>query len=242
MFILLIAMRVFNGFLPTFLFAFVLLSGVHAQNSTKSGFGAAIEAGGLVSSTENTPFWLRTGQFGIIPTHAPAGIVQASVYKKYVFFDSLLQRPRKLDWNAGISPVATYDKQDKSRLVLPEAYASVRFRNTELYVGRRRELMGVGDSTLSSGFYSGSGNALPIPKIQIGTLGFTPLKFTRDFLSIHARFAHGWFNTAYLDGVRLHQKFLYFRLGKPKSATKIIFGLNHNVLWAGHSEYLKQHP
>ncbi|TLV01585.1 capsule assembly Wzi family protein [Dyadobacter luticola] len=206
------------------------------------GFGTYIEAGGYASSSDNTPFWLRTGQFGIVPNYAPAGVLQASISKKYVFFDSLANRPKKLDWKAAVSPVLTFDKTNNTKVLLPEAFASVRFKNTELYVGRRKELMGLGDSTLTSGFYSGSGNALPIPKIQIGTIGFTPLKFTKSFLAIHAGFSHGWFNTDYLDGVRLHQKFLYFRLGKPKSKAKFYFGLNHNVLWAGHSDYLKQHP
>ncbi|NIJ51828.1 capsule assembly Wzi family protein [Dyadobacter arcticus] len=212
------------------------------QNLSKAGLEADLEAGAIYSSSPYTPFWLRTGQFGVVPFYSPAGILQGAIKKRYVFFDSLSNRPRKLDWSAGINPVGSYDKRNKLQVILPEAFASVRFKNTELYVGRRKELMGLGDSTLSSGFYSGSGNALPIPKIQIGTIGFTPLKFTRNFLAVHAGFAHGWLHASNLDGVRLHQKFLYFRLGKPKSNVKFLFGLNHNVMWAGHSEDLKQHP
>ncbi|MCE6992419.1 capsule assembly Wzi family protein [Dyadobacter sp. CY323] len=229
--------------ITAFLVTVLCSEAVFAQSGNfKSALRGSVEAGGFVSDSDNTPFWIRTNQFGIIPNSSPGGIVQGEISKKYMFFDSLSNRPRKLDWSAALNPVATFDKSSKQQFLLPEAFASVRFKRTELYIGRRKELMGLGDSTLSSGFYSGSGNALPIPKIQIGTISYVPLKFTKSFLAIHAGFAHGWFNTSYLDGVRLHQKFLYFRLGKPKSASKFYLGLNHNVLWAGHSEALKAHP
>lgn len=220
----------------------MLLSGaVRAQkNGLPAGVEASTEAGAFFSSNGETPFWLRTNQFGIVPDHTTAGTWQATLRRNYVFYDSVASRPRKFDWRAGVSPVGIYNRQDQFKFLLPEAHASVRFKMTELRIGRRKEVMGLGDSTLSSGFYAGSGNALPIPKVQIGTVGFTPLKFTKNFMAIHAGFVHGWFDTDYIQGVRLHQKFLYLRFGKKK--TLIYAGLNHNVLWAGHSEYLKQHP
>lgn len=205
-----------------------------------SNLEANAEAGAYVSSNGETPFWLRTNQFGIVPDRSTAGVLQATARRNYIFFDSLSGKPKKFDWSLGLGVAGTYNKERDFRFLLPEAHASIRFKNTELWAGRRREVMGLGDSTMSSGFYSVSGNSLPVPKIQIGTIGFTPLKFTRNFLAVHAGFAHGWFNTDYIQGVRLHQKFLYFRLGKAKN--KFYFGLNHNVMWAGHSEYLKQHP
>lgn len=210
------------------------------RNMPVAGMEANVEAGAYYSSNNETPFWLRTNQFGSVPDYATAGALQATVGKNYVFYDSVANRPRKFDWRAGVSPVGIYNKKDRFTFLLPEAHAGVRFRMTELWVGRREEVMGLGDTTLSSGFYAMSGNSLPIPKIQIGTVGFTPLKFTKNFVAIHGGFAHGWMNADYIQGVRLHQKFLYFRFGKKK--TRIYAGLNHNVMWAGHSEYLKQHP
>ncbi|MCF0073338.1 capsule assembly Wzi family protein [Dyadobacter sp. CY261] len=210
------------------------------KNHVVSNLEASVEAGAYLSSNGETPFWLTTNQFGMVPDRATAGFVQATAHRKYVFYDSLSNRPRKFDWSAGVSPVGFFNKDERFQFVLPEAHASVRFKSVELYAGRRREVMGLGDTTLSSGFYSMSGNSLPIPKIQIGTVGFTPLKFTRNFVAVHAGFAHGWFNADYIKGVRLHQKFVYLRLGKSKN--KFYLGLNHNVMWAGHSDYLKQHP
>ncbi len=221
---------------------FAIISGhLFAQkNRFVSNLELSAEAGAYLSSNGETPFWLRTNQFGTVPDRATAGVLQATARRNYVFYDSLASRPRKFDWSVGVSPVGMYNKASKFELVLPEAHASVRFKRVELWVGRRREVMGLGDTTLSSGFYAVSGNSLPIPKVQIGTVGFSPLKFTGNFVAVHAGFAHGWFHTDYIQGVRLHQKFLYVRLGKHKS--KFYIGLNHNVMWAGHSDYLKLHP
>jgi hypothetical protein len=231
-------------FTCTTIYLLLLVSGqLYAQKSALvSNLEAGLEAGAYMSTNDDTPFWLRTNRFGVVPNQAPSGVLQGYFRRNYLFYDSLSNRPKKLDWRVAVNPYLTYTKGGRYRLVLPEANASVRFKMTELYIGRRKEVMGLGDTTLSSGFYSGSGNALPVPKIQIGTIGFTPLKFTRNFLAIHAGFAHAWFHTDYLDGVRLHQKFLYFRLGKPASVNKFYLGLNHNVMWAGHGEYLKQNP
>lgn len=225
------------------LFTFQCL-GVNAQNGNALPLGlkAGLEAGAYISSPETAPFWLRTNQFGIVPNTGPAGQIQGTIRKDYVFFDSLSNRPQKTDWGFAVNPVLNYNEQNQFKVLLPEAHVKARFKMLEIYAGRRREVMGLGDTTLSSGFYAGSGNALAIPKVQIGTITFVPLKFTRNFLAVHAGFAHGWFDTDYIKGVRLHQKFMYLRLGKPTSKSKFYFGLNHNVLWAGHSEELKKHP
>ena len=203
---------------------------------------ASVEVGAFISPGSDMPFWLRTNQYGIIPGHSPAGIIQANVYRDYQKPDSSSKTNKKFDWGYVVNPVLTYDQDNKGRLVLPEAHFKVRFKKIEFYAGRRREVMGLGDSTLSSGFYAGSGNALPIPKIQIATIGFVPIAF-RKFLSVNAGFGHGWINTPpYIYAARLHQKYVYFRLGKPASKTKFSFGLNHQAMWAGHSDFLKANP
>ncbi|QRR01875.1 capsule assembly Wzi family protein [Dyadobacter sandarakinus] len=225
------------------LFFLLIFSRVAAQQSSfSSQFKGNLEAGAYASDSRSVPFWLRTNQFGIVPERFPAGIIQGNLRKDYVFFDTLKNKVRRLDWGVALNPVVTYDDQSKLKAILAEAHVKVRFRHVELYIGRRKEVMGLGDTTLSSGFYAGSGNALPIPKIQIGTVGFAPLHFTRDFVAVNAGFAHGWFWTDYIQDIRLHQKYLYVRLGKPAAASKFYFGLNHNVMWGGHAEYLKQHP
>lgn len=230
-----------SGLRPFAVSALLILS-LHqaATGQQRSGLHGEIEAGSVLSSQSATPFWLRTNQYGIIPAQAPAGLLQAAIWKSYRQPDSAYRR--KWDWGFKVNPVLAYDRTENLKLLLVEANLKIRFGVLELWAGRRREVIGLGDTTLSSGFYAGSGNALPIPKIQLSTIGYVPLHFTKDFLAINAGFAHGWFNVPYIQDARLHQKYLYVRLGKPASSVKFYAGVNHQVQWAGHSESLKQRP
>ena len=220
------------------LFAWVFQFPAHSQQRT--AIRGEVELGSVLSSTSTTPFWLRTNQYGIVPTQAPAGIFQAAIWKSYRQPDSV--NHRNFDWGFKLNPVLTYDRYNKVKFLWPEGHVKVRYKAIELYIGRRREVTGLGDTTLSSGFYAVSGNALPIPKLQISTVGYAPIHFTHDFLAINAGFAHGWFNVPYIQDIRLHQKHLYLRFGKPASNVKIYAGLNHQVQWAGHADYLKSRP
>ncbi|MCY7350674.1 MAG: capsule assembly Wzi family protein, partial [Cytophagaceae bacterium] len=194
--------------------------------------------GGFLSSTSATPFWLQANQSGISPLTSPAGTLRAGFFKDYPH-DSLVTARRKAQWGAGISTVVNAGAT--TQLLLPEAYLKVKYGRFELYAGRRRELIGLGDSTLSSGFIINSGNALPIPKIQLATLGYVPLLF-KGFFAFNAGFAHGWFNVPYIQGAFLHQKYLYFRLGKPTHTVRLYAGINHQVQWGGHADFLLDKP
>lgn len=154
--------------------------------------------------------------------------------------DSTAPKPRRFDWGYGVNVVANFG--NTSQLIIPEAYAKVRFHQIELYVGRRREIVGLVDTVLTSGAYSWSGNALPIPKIQIGTVGYAPVKFTRGLIAINAMYSHGWFNDGFVQQSYLHQKAVYGRLGKPNWRVKLYAGFNHQVQWSGYAPALANDP
>jgi hypothetical protein len=233
-------MYLFKGFL-FFVFLITFSRGV-GQSISKYRIGIDIEAGGVLSSDERTPFWLRTNQYGAIPFHAPSALMQGKLWRDYAPVDSITKKSKVFDWGVVINPVASFEKVNKLGVIFPEAHFKVKYRFLELYGGRRREVAGLGDTTLTSGFYAVSGNALPIPKIQLATVGYVPFAF-RKFLSINAAFSHGWMNNPpYISGARLHQKHLYFRLGRPASKSKFYIGINHQATWAGHSDYLKAKP
>ncbi|QJD77305.1 capsule assembly Wzi family protein [Spirosoma rhododendri] len=183
------------------------------------------------------PFWLRANQWGTVPLTTPAGTLRAGFRRSYTPTDTTkTSRPRRFDWTVGAQVVG--NAATESRVLLPELYAKGRWRSIELAVGRWRQLTGLGDSTLSSGFINGSGNAIPIPKVQLATRGYVPLGFTKRFVAINAGFVHGWFTGAYIHGAYLHQKYVYLRLGKPASRFKGYLGINHEVQWAGQADYL----
>ena len=215
-----------------------------ARAQTKSLHQAYVEVGGLVSSADRTPFWLRANQFGIVPHSAPAGTLRVGLAGSVLLTDTsgiYARKPPSRAWVLSYAAEAVGNAGKESQLLAPEYYVKLAHRQLELVIGRRREVIGLVDTTLSSGSYSWSGNALPIPKIRFGTKGFAPLG-RRKWLAINAFIAHGVFaNTDYMQHSFLHQKSLFFRVGKPASAVRFYIGVNHNVQWGGHSDSLDYH-
>ncbi|MFD2937362.1 capsule assembly Wzi family protein [Spirosoma flavum] len=221
--------------------ALVLLNSLcivgRAQSVKSAGWQGQIEVGGWAASGQVVPFWLRANHWGTAPLTSPAGTLRASFWKPYAQIDTTkTARQRRFDWTVGVQVVG--NAATSNQVVLPELYGKVRWKSVELSAGRWRQLTGLGDSTLSSGFINGSGNAIPIPKIQLATLGYVPLGFTKRFVAINAGYVHGWFTGAYIQGSYLHQKYLYLRLGKPASRVNVYAGINHEVQWGGQADYL----
>lgn len=219
----------------------LLASAAWAQPITFSvPFKAELELGGMASSSRQLPFWLRTNQYGIVPVAGPSGTLRGGIRRDYQPDTSTTHR-RRFDWGAGAYGVANVGQTTEWRL--PELYAKVRYGRVELWAGRRRELYGIGDSTLSSGFVGWSGNALPIPKVQLQTPDFVPIGgFFKKILAFRVGYAHGWFNAPYIQGALFHQKYVYGRFGKPHWPFHFYAGLNHQVQWGGHADYLLGSP
>lgn len=195
-----------------------------------------IEAGALGSS-DQTPFWLRANQYGVVPLRSPAFRINASIHSDYRQVDSLRGRP-KVDWGYGLNIVGNLGATNQ--FFLPEAYIKGRIGAFELYAGRRKEIIGLVDTLLTSGSYIWSGNSLPFPKIQLAVPVFTPLPFTKGVLSVMGTFSHGWFENdgRLVQGSYLHQSSLYGRIGKPSWRVRFYGGFNHQAMWGGHSDYL----
>lgn len=199
------------------------------------------ELGVMGSSTERTPFWLRANQYGIIPLSGSSGTFRLGIQGSLLLTDtnSVLSfiRPNR-EWTLSYSVEGVGNAGKANQILIPEAYVKLTHKGLEIVAGRRREVIGLVDSTLSSGSYGWSGNALPIPKIQIGTRGFIPFS-RQSWLAVSAFFAHGWFgNTWYVKRSYLHQKNVTWRIGKPSSRVRFYLGINHHVQWAGNTDYL----
>ncbi len=191
--------------------------------------GLTVEIGGAVTTPGITPFWLRTNQLGTVPLDGSFGFVRTSLHGQ-------LGKSRNQKWVVRYGLDAVLNRGQKTDVLLPEAYLRVERGHLSLEAGRWRQVLGVADTTLSSGAYSWSGNALPLPRLQIGTKGFAPVGFTRGWLSINANLAHGWFgNTGVIQNSFLHQKAIYFKVGKPGRSVKFIGGITHVVQWGGRT-------
>ncbi|CCG98625.1 hypothetical protein FAES_0614 [Fibrella aestuarina BUZ 2] len=219
------------------------LLGLTLATTAQSRWHADAEVGGLVTTDEQTPLWLRANQWGAVPVKGSFGTLRATLRREYAT-DST-GRARRFDWGAGLYGVLNQGIGPSARSAttyLPDAYVKLRWGGIELWGGNRREVVGLGDTLLSSGFVIWSGNALPFPKVQLHTPDFVPLPFTKGFVAFRAGYAHGWFANTYVKGSYLHQKYAYLRLGKPNARLHVTGGLNHQVQWAGYADYLLNSP
>ncbi|MDZ7898017.1 MAG: capsule assembly Wzi family protein [Arcicella sp.] len=125
------------------------------------------EVGTYISTDGSTPFWLRANQYGTVPLTSPIVTLRGSIssdYKKAITKEDQYKLS-KFDWGYGLNIVGNVGKENQ--FLIPEAYIKAKVGAFEIYAGRRKEIFGLVDSTLSSGSYIWSGNALPMPKIQI---------------------------------------------------------------------------
>ncbi|MFD1139486.1 capsule assembly Wzi family protein [Larkinella insperata] len=198
------------------------------------------EAGVLLFDGQQTPFWLRANQNGTVPVTQPAASLRLGVASGYTGPTTRVgqTKPKRFDWGYSLEVVGNTGRT--SQLLLPEAYMKARYSFIEVYAGRRRGSVGLVDTNLTSGAYSWSGNALPLPTVQIGTPDYVSLGFLKHLIAFRAFYNHGWFEN---DGKKvthsyLHQKVLYVRLGKPSWKVKLFGGFNHQVQWGGYSTSL----
>lgn len=212
-----------------FVLFFLLENRIFAQNIFPN-IKYQLATGAYISSSKETPFSFRSNQFGIVPQRSPFLTFRAKASKDYDSTLNINSKIKKFDWGFGGDFTTTVGKN--SFFFLPEAYAKLRFKAWELYLGRRRETFGIVDSSLSSGSYIWSGNSLPIPKIQISIPNYQAIG--KSIFYIKAGLNHGWFgNQGYVKKYFLHQKWLYGRIGRENAKVKAFGGVNHQVQWGG---------
>lgn len=196
------------------------------------------EIGGYIAISGETPFWLRANQYGIVPRQVAFLTIRQAIGMDYrnpakSRRDSLWAAKHWFDWGWGAE--AVYNTGTRKPVLIPEAYLKVKFSKAlEMWAGKRRERIGLVDSSLTSGSYAWSGNTLPMMKVQLAIPDYLP---SQGLVSFKGFYAHGWFeNDRLFKNVMLHQKAIYSRLGKQNWRFKLYGGINHQVMWGGHTD------
>lgn len=204
------------------------------RETRPSLYHGSVEAQGIVTGKNTVPFWMRSDQWGSVPLPGASGALIASGWKSY---DS--SNTHFFDWGGGFELRADAGS-DSSRLRLIQGYIKVRGSIFELKAGRFKETMGLVDSSLSSGAFSISDNALPIPKIEGSIPEFFTIPIFGGLFAFKGNFAHGWVGTLPFSpkgnvlvhaGTYFHQASLYGRLGKPGWRLHLYGGINHQAFW-----------
>jgi len=204
-----------------------------------------VEAQATGTTNDVVPFWMRSNQFGSIPSNGISGSFIGRAHKDY---DE--NKEGILDWGAGFEGRA--NAGNDSKLLLIEGYAKVKAGIFQLKGGRTKDVMGLtGDTSLTSGSFAVSGNALGVPKIEISIPDYYTIPIWDGLISFKGTFAHGWLGrTRILDTIRglpgsqvkyptldnnpktyFHQKSFYGRIGKPNWKLKLYGGFSHQVFW-----------
>lgn len=228
-----------------------LVYNTFAQDSL---FQYEVEAQTIATSNGVVPFWMRSNHFGSIPTAGVSGSLIARAHKTYdtTRSDNWYGKEKLIDWGAGLEGRTNLGKE--SNLSLIEVYAKMRVAIFQLQAGRARDVMGLnGDSSLTSGNFAVSGNALGIPKVEISIPNYYTLPIWDGLLAIKGNFAHGWLGKYKVSTENLtkpdilgnhilfpityfHQKSLYGRIGRKDWKLKLYGGFNHQVMWGNEKD------
>ena len=124
----------------------------------------------------------------------------------------------------------------RNRFFPGELYAQGKMYFLNVYAGSKRQVFGNQDEELSSGGMLWSQNSRAMPKLTIESNGFVTIPYTKGFLEVKGGLTHGWFdNQKNLDGLLLHHKYAYIRLGGDLPVT-INYGVQHVAQWGGESD------
>jgi len=191
------------------------------------------------SSGKMLPFWFQSNQWG---KYSPASTGNVTSL-------TLLSQPGKdsrnshvLSLNYGLEVSSRYTPGE-AQLWLHQGYLKADYQNIfRLTGGVWEETMGNQYAPLSSGGIIWSGNARPLPKIQIGTTDYIKAPFTNGKLEGKALLAHGWFNgDRYVKNVWLHHKFVGIRTSWDFPIS-IHLGFHHFAQWGGENDKYGQLP
>ncbi len=207
---------------------------ISAQDSTFL-YTADVQAAGI--SGTNTPFWIRSNQYGSMPDNGSFLLGRVGLYQVYN-----VNNPRLFQWSAGVQLVASTGKA--TRTFLNDLYIAGKAGPFELVIGQRKEFTGLGDSLMSAGPIAVSQNFRPYPKVMFSTPHFTNIIPGSDLLAFKFSYSDGILGPAKVQygavnevpETYLHQKTLYLRLGGAGQKLNLYAGFNHQAMWGSETK------
>ncbi|MDR3220378.1 MAG: capsule assembly Wzi family protein [Dysgonamonadaceae bacterium] len=218
--------------------SYTLLLFISLQLHAQEKIDYRLDAFGSFGAGAYTPFWLTSNTYGIVPLKPDNAYLRGNLAWRHSF-------GKAITFNAGIDGITAANHT--SSAWLHQLFADVSFREIHLTLGMREPNRSPLAKSLSQGDLLYSGNARPIPEININIPEFTRLPFTKGLLQFKADFAVGKSldneyilrvkteNGSYVKDVLWHHKSLYFKLedSHKKFPMSFTFGLEHGVQWGG---------
>ena len=208
-------------------------------NAQQNSLSAQIELQSGYNGPNNLPYWMRANQYRSVP---PAGVFASLIASSEKEYNKTSNKI--FDW--GFSAEGRLNLGKPSDVILIEGYGKIRLSVFQFKAGRSKDIMGLCDTSLSSGSYIVSGTSLGIPKIEVSIPEFYIIPFFGRMFAFKGNFVHGWmgnthkgFDTiAIVSPTYLHQKSLYGRFGIPEWKLKLYGGFNHQVVWGDEASFM----
>ncbi len=206
---------------------------------------------GNLSHSDQLPFWFRSNQFGSIPISGVSSSLLINTKKLYTDYENSFDngfKSAKFDWAYDLELRGNVGKTTNFNII--EAAIKGKYGIFEAKLGRSKDVMGLnGDTVLSSGNFSVSGNALGIPKLDIQIPQYYRIPIFDGIISVKGNFALGSFGSTLIDtsvvnkfvpdgGINTfyHQKSLYGRIGRKSWKLNLYGGINHQVQFGNEKQ------
>lgn len=219
---------------------FIVANGFSQSDDISNDLTYRIEAFGSAASGDNTPFWLTSNRYGVVPLDAGNGYLKAGAFHNGTF-------GKDFYWGAGLDMVAVAPRY--RNVYIQQLYAEIGFQALVLSIGSKERYTSLWDKQLSSGDMVFSPNARPIPEINLSFPEFTVVPYTKGWLQVKGDFAVGRsFDTAYLEDFAnegqnynketlWHHKSGYIQIKDTENdfPLSLSLGVQHWAQWGGTS-------
>ena len=198
------------------------------------------ETFGSVASGEHTPFWMVNHNWGMTALEANNFYVRGGVFHR--------QRINKdWSWDAGID-LAGGSSSPYGKVWVQQLYGRLNWKIWRIDLGPREEYVSFLNPYLSSGDFTNSNNARPLPQLKGSIPDFVLIPYTKGNVFFKGDCSIGKYldgqwqedharptSSIYAKDVLDHRKSLYFRFGDIETRHKMqfIFGVVHVAQWGG---------
>ena len=190
------------------------------------------EVFGSADTGSNTPFWMVSNRYGLVPLDANNGYLNLGVAHQQTF-------GKGFRWGAGLNVVAAAPRHHN--VFIHQVYAELGYRSLLLTVGSKENRHSLWDHALSSGDMVQSTNARPIPEINLSMPTFSIVPLTKGWMQVKVDFAVGKSfdsgylshfanaNQTYIEDVLWHHKSFYIQIKDTRNDFPLsgIVGVQH---------------
>ncbi|MDR3129783.1 MAG: capsule assembly Wzi family protein [Tannerellaceae bacterium] len=184
-----------------------------------------------------------SNRYGVVPLQSGNGYIRGKAVHQGLW-------GKDVHWDVGADIVVT-PRQGKA--YIQQAYGGLRYKGWKLMLGAKERYVSLWDKNLSSGDMIQSGNARPMPELNLAVPQFVEFPWIGQWLQWKGEFSVAWAvdkgylasstkDDYYIKDVLRHNKNLFLRLSDQRRNIPLYatVGVRHTAQWAGkHPKYGK---